>query len=198
MARMVTARSWAASSTLWRATGAFKRALPLKLTLGELNEADETEPLDDTAAIDMQEAGQPLRLRYAQAPYGPYAENLRHVLREIEGYFVSGYADGGDAPDKELELVPGAAEDAERLLAQHAETRARFERVADLVQGFETPFGLELLSTVHWVVTREKAHSEDEVTARVYAWNERKRRFSPRQIALARDVLARKGWIVAA
>ena len=67
-----------------------------------------------------------------------------------------------------------------------------------LVQGFETPFGLELLSTVHWVVTREKAHSEDEVTARVYAWNERKRRFSPRQIALARDVLARKGWIVAA
>lgn len=32
----------------------------------------------------MQEAGQPLRLRYVQAPYGPYAENLRHVLRESE------------------------------------------------------------------------------------------------------------------
>ena len=93
--------------------------------------------------------------------------------------------------------MPGAAEDAERLLAQHAETRARFERVADLVQGFETPFGLELLSTVHWVVTREKTQTEDEVAARVYAWNERKRRFSPRQIALARDVLAKKGWIAA-
>jgi O-acetyl-ADP-ribose deacetylase (regulator of RNase III) len=148
----------------------------------------------------MQEAGQPLRLRYAQAPYGPYAENLRHVLREIEGYFVSGYADGGDAPDKELELVPGAAEDADELLAlaQHTETSARFERVADLVQGFETPFGLELLSTVHWVVTREKAQIQEDVAARVYAWNERKRRFSPRQIALARDVLARKGWIAAA
>jgi|SRR5882724_4647462 len=146
----------------------------------------------------MQEAGQPLRLRYAQAPYGPYAENLRHVLREIEGYFVSGYADGGDAPDKELELVPGAAEDAEGFLAQHAETRARFERVAELVQGFETPFGLELLSTVHWVVTREKAQTGEEVAARVYAWNERKRRFSARQIELARDVLARKGWIAVA
>jgi O-acetyl-ADP-ribose deacetylase (regulator of RNase III) len=146
----------------------------------------------------MQEAGQPLRLRYAQAPYGPYAENLRHVLREIEGYFVSGYADGGDAPDKELALVPGAAEDAEGFLAQHAETRARFERVADLVQGFETPFGLELLSSVHWVVTREKAQTEEEVVQRLYAWNERKRQFSPRQIALARDVLASKGWIAAA
>lgn len=146
----------------------------------------------------VQEAGQPLRLRYAQAPYGPYAENLRHVLREIEGYFVSGYADGGDAPDKELALVPGAAEDAEGFLAQHAETRARFERVADLVQGFETPFGLELLSSVHWVVTREKAQTEEEVVQRVYAWNERKRQFSPRQIALARDVLGSKGWIAAA
>jgi O-acetyl-ADP-ribose deacetylase (regulator of RNase III) len=146
----------------------------------------------------MQEAGQPLRLRYAQAPYGPYAENLRHVLREIEGHFVSGYADGGDAPDKELALVPGAAEEANAFLAQHAETRARFERVADLVEGFETPFGLELLSTVHWVVAREGAQAEDDLVRRVYAWNERKRRFSPRQIALARDVLARKGWIAAA
>ena len=67
----------------------------------------------------MQEAGEPLRLRYERGPYGPYAENLRHVLREIEGYFVSGYANGGDAPDKELTLVPGAVDDAETYLAHH-------------------------------------------------------------------------------
>jgi hypothetical protein len=29
----------------------------------------------------------------------------------------------------------------------------------------------------------------------VYSWNQRKRQFSPRQILLARDMLARKGWI---
>lgn len=145
----------------------------------------------------MQEAGQPLRLRYVQAPYGPYAENLRHVLREIEGYFVSGYANGGDAPDKELSLVPGAVDDAEAFLANHPETRARFERVADLVQGFETPFGLELLSTVHWVSTKDRANSADHVLAKVYAWGDRKRQFSKRQILLARDVLMKKGWIEA-
>ena len=99
----------------------------------------------------MQEAGEPLRLRYERGPYGPYAENLRHVLREIEGYFVSGYANGGDAPDKELTLVPGAVDDAETYLAHHPDTRAHFERVAELVEGFETSFGLELLSTVHWL-----------------------------------------------
>ena len=55
----------------------------------------------------LQEAGEPLRLRYAKALYGPYAENLRHVLRQIEGHFVAGYADGGDEPTKQLTLVVG-------------------------------------------------------------------------------------------
>ncbi|MCY3728339.1 MAG: hypothetical protein OXF97_04990 [Nitrospira sp.] len=56
----------------------------------------------------MQEAGERLQLNYQKAPYGPYAENLRHLLHTIDGHFISGYADGGDAPDKQLELVPGA------------------------------------------------------------------------------------------
>ncbi|MEN3753692.1 macro domain-containing protein [Mangrovibacter sp. SLW1] len=43
----------------------------------------------------MQESGEPLRLKYQKAHYGPYAENLRHVLSAIEGHLVSGYSDGG-------------------------------------------------------------------------------------------------------
>jgi len=143
----------------------------------------------------MQEAGEPLRLRYTKAPYGPYAENLRHVLQTIEGYFLSGYADGGDTPDKQLELVPGAVGDAAAFLDDHADTHARFDRVADLVDGFESPFGLELLSTVHWVLVHEPVGSPDDVVARTYAWNDRKKAFTPRQITLAADVLARKGWV---
>ncbi|TVR55951.1 MAG: Appr-1-p processing protein [Spirochaetaceae bacterium] len=143
----------------------------------------------------MQEAGQPLRLRYRPAPYGPYAENLRHVLREIDGYLISGYADDGDAPDRQLQLVPGAAEEAKAFLSTDAETRGRFERVADLVEGFETPFGLELLATVHWVMTRQGAVHHDEVVARTYAWNDRKRQFTPRQIGIAVDRLTSKGWV---
>lgn len=145
----------------------------------------------------MQEAGQPLRLNYQKAIYGPYAVNLRHVLRAVEGHFVSGYADGGDAPDKPLELLPGAMEAAAPLLSKDTATCKRFDRVADLVEGFETPFGLELLSTVHWVITKEGARDAAETVAATHSWNERKRRFSTDQIALARDVLARRGWLAA-
>ncbi len=143
----------------------------------------------------MQEAGEPLRLHYKKAPYGPYAENLRHVLNKIEGYFVAGYADGGDAPEKPLKLVPGAVEEASRFLDAHPETRAHYARVTELVEGFESPFGLELLSTVHWVIKREAPQSREDVMRKTYAWNERKRRFTPRQINLAIDVLTAKGWV---
>jgi hypothetical protein len=143
----------------------------------------------------MQEAGEPLRLRYVKAPFGPYAENLRHVLNAIEGHLISGYADGGDAPDKQLELLPGAVENAAAFLEQNAETRDRFDKVSELVEGFESPFGLELLSTVHWVMKNEAVESLDELVGFTYLWNEHKRQFSPRQIALAADVLSRQGWV---
>lgn len=143
----------------------------------------------------MQEAGQPLRLQYVKAPYGPYAENLRHVLSAIDGYFLSGYGEGGEAPDKELSLVPGAVDDADVFLSDHPDVKSRFSRVAELVEGFETPFGLELLSTVHWVMTRDGAGSPEEITRAVYAWGDRKNQFTPRQIALASTVLSQKGWL---
>lgn len=145
----------------------------------------------------MQEAGEPLRLRYVAGPYGPYAENLRHVLQAIDGYYVTGYGTGGDVPDKLLELVPGAVADAGEILATDTETRSRFDRVADLVEGFESPFGLELLATVHWIASRERPICDGDLIDRTYSWNERKRQFSMEQIGLARRVLADKGWIEA-
>lgn len=147
----------------------------------------------------LQEAGEPLRLRYVKGPYGPYAENLRHVLREIEGHLIAGYADGGDAPDKQLTLVPGAVRDAELFLESHAATHERFERVARLVEGFETPFGLELLSTVHWVARREQARGQEAIVQAVHDWAPRKRDFTAAQIALAVERLrADEGLLSAA
>lgn len=144
----------------------------------------------------MQVAEEPLRLKFTKGPYGPYAENLRHVLHAIEGHMVSGYADGGDRPDKRLRLVPGAFDDARAFVATKDDTRTRFNRVADLVSGFESPFGLELLSTIHWIVENEDADAVDDVVRKTYAWNERKKMFSRRQIALARDVLSEQGWFM--
>jgi O-acetyl-ADP-ribose deacetylase (regulator of RNase III) len=143
----------------------------------------------------MQEAGENLRLRYEKAAYGPYAKNLRPVLNVIEGHFISGYGDAEDDPERPIELLPGVSAAASSLIESHPETQGRFNRVANLIHGFETPFGMELLATVHWVCTREGAKSEDEAIKQTYAWNDRKREFDSRQIILAREVLASQGWL---
>ena len=145
----------------------------------------------------LQEAGEPLRLNFQKEVYGPYAENLRHVLRGIEGHMISGYADGGDAPGKELELVPGAVEDARAYLEDRPETRERLERVAGLVEGFESSFGLELLATVHWVAAERPSATAEELINATYAWGKRKQRFSERQIRLAIRTLKEQGWLEA-
>jgi hypothetical protein len=143
----------------------------------------------------LQESGENLRLQYTKAVYGPYAENLRHVLNAVEGHLLSGYADGGDKPDKQLKLVPGAYEDASRFLAEHQQTKEYFKQVSDLVEGFESPFGMELLATVHWAATKEQASTVEQIIDSVYGWNERKKQFNRRQIELAYNVLCEKGWL---
>lgn len=145
----------------------------------------------------LQVAGQPLKLKYVPGLYGPYAENLRHVLRDIEGHLVTGYADGGDAPGKQLSLVPGAIEEADAVLANHPDTSARFDRVGKLVDGFETSYGLELLSTVHWVMKDGGPLDHPALVARTYAWGEHKHQFTPAQIKLAAERLTEQGWAAA-
>ena len=144
----------------------------------------------------MQEAGEPLRLRYVKGIHGPYSENLGRVLNAIEGHLVSYCADGDDAPDKQLELLPRAVKNAESFLADKQDTLSRVALVNQLIEGFEKPSGLELLATVHWVVTREDATRPDNIINKVHAWNKNKEgRFTPRQIEIAFEALQSKGWI---
>ena len=142
----------------------------------------------------MQVAGEPLRLKYKKHRYGPYAENLRHVLNTIEGHLVSGYADGGDIPNKQIELVPGAVPEASAFLAQHQDTQVRFNRVSELVEGFESPVGMELLATVHWLMYYDGAANVEEAIEKTHAWNDRKKKFTPRQIGVAFNRLVDCGW----
>ncbi len=144
----------------------------------------------------IQEGGECMNLRFTRHLYGPYAENLRHLLLRINGHFVTGYSNRGDAPHDPLWVVPGVRRDAKQLLDDESQTRERIDRVMDLVEGFETANGLELLASVHWAVVKESDKLDDGLVRYIHGWHPRKRRFSERQINLAHSVLAEKGWVV--
>jgi len=150
-------------------------------------------------AYFLQEAGERLRLRYEKGLYGPYAHNLNKVLETLEGHYTRGYGDS-QKPDTEITLIQGAVLEATGFLAEHQESRQRLEEVKELIAGFETPYGMELLSSVHWVATCEadRVKAPDDAIAAVHDWNERKRgMFEPRHIEVAWRRLADYGWIEA-
>lgn len=127
-------------------------------------------------------------------PPRPKIYHVAHVDRLPS--MIAGNADGGDAPDKPPSLVPVAVKDSKGYLDRHEINRARFERVTKLVEGFESPYGLELLASVHWVMSREVPPQHDSVVRQIYGWNARKRQFTLRQIAIAEERLRSQGWLL--
>ena len=146
----------------------------------------------------LQESGEPMRLRYEAALYGPYAHNLNKLLEVMEGHYTRGYGDT-QKPDVEIDLLPGAVEQASSYLQGDVEHCTRLERVARLIEGFETPHGMELLSSVHWVATHgdPPVVTAEEAVRSVHDWNERKRGMFPADhIRVAWARLQEQGWVV--
>jgi len=148
-------------------------------------------------AYFLQEAGERLRLKYEAGFYGPYAHNLNKVLEILEGHFTEGYGDTQE-PDVEIELLPGAEQKAAEFLGVHQECHARLLKVAELIEGFETPYGMELLSSVHWVASHDSnpARTPDDAICQIHGWNERKHRmFRPDHIRIAWERLVERDWL---
>lgn len=82
---------------------------------------------------------------------------------------------------------------------EYGDTQARFDRVSKLVEGFETPLGMELLATVHWAATHEMGDappSFEAVFKEIKEWNTRKARIMlPAQVTAAWHRLKDHNWL---
>lgn len=148
----------------------------------------------------LQEAGEPLNLNFQPGHFGPYADNLRHVLSTVEGHFITGYGDGSSRvlEAEAMMPLPGAEDEASRVLADHAETRDRVEQVMRAIDGFESRYGMELLASVHWVASHDGAAAADcrEAIERVHQWTPRKKQtFTAEHIEMAWNALRERELI---
>jgi O-acetyl-ADP-ribose deacetylase (regulator of RNase III) len=147
-------------------------------------------------AYFLQVAGVPLKLEWAKHRYGPYAENLNHVLQRMEGHYIRGYGDRSQ--QAAIHPLPEATEGAREFLAATPEAEKVVTNVSRLIEGFETPYGMELLATVHWVVQEDPTAANDPSRAisEVRAWNDRKRQqLKPEHIRKAWQRLRDEQWL---
>lgn len=145
----------------------------------------------------LQEAGEPLNLNYQANRYGPYADNLRHVLKTVEGHYLQGYGDGSaNVRDAEpIRVLPDAVHEASDVLVDE-ELLSRIADVLDLIEGHESPHELELLASVHWVVAHGELNDPEPVVEQLQQWSYRKQQiFTNEDIEAAWNHLRRKGWL---
>ncbi|WP_211825331.1 type II toxin-antitoxin system antitoxin DNA ADP-ribosyl glycohydrolase DarG [Kistimonas asteriae] len=136
-------------------------------------------------AYFLEAKGEPLKLDYVRHIYGPYAKKLRHVLTRIEGHYIRGFGDN-ENPNQEIELLDGAIDEAKAYIGSDEDAQQRLSSVAKLIEGFETPYGMELLASVHWLADKEHIDSEDDMARELENWSDRKARmFSSYQVKTA-------------
>jgi hypothetical protein len=97
--------------------------------------------------------------------------------------------------------MPGAAGEAQEWIEKHSDdgTADRISAVSELVTGFASAYGVELLATVHWTAPRESAGQPADpsvLTGLIGSWNERKGRlFTEAHVGMAIRRLEELGWV---
>lgn len=99
----------------------------------------------------------PLNLQFAPHKYGPYANRLDHLLNNLDGSYLHSEKRISDADPLDVIWFDDARK---AFLHTYLKTEAKaytqaLESTAALIDGFESPFGMELLATVDWLLARE-------------------------------------------
>ncbi len=108
-------------------------------------------------SIEQKGLNNELKLRFAAKNYGPYANNLVHLLDALDGSYLQ--SDKRIPDCGPLDVI--AFNDAKKEFVQaYLNSEAKdylpaLENASQVIDGFESPFGLELLSTVDWLVVNE-------------------------------------------
>lgn len=142
----------------------------------------------------LQLTGIDLKLKFVKAPYGPFANNVNYLLLEMDGKYIMGFNDR--TLSSPLTLTDNALSEASNFLKENIELLQMIEKVKELIDGFESPYGLELLSTVHWSMVDKKTNDEKVITDYIQEWNPRKKElFKPNHIQKAIQHLEEKGFL---
>ncbi|OLG51377.1 Appr-1-p processing protein, partial [Xanthomonas oryzae pv. oryzae] len=107
---------------------------------------------------NIERAGLPeLDLRFSAHKYGPYADRLRHLLNGLDGSYL--HCDKRISDADPLDVI-WFDDNRKSFVQTYLNSEAKqyipaLEATAALIDGFESPFGMELLATVDWLIVQE-------------------------------------------
>jgi O-acetyl-ADP-ribose deacetylase (regulator of RNase III) len=116
----------------------------------------------------------PLDLRFEADRYGPYAHRLTHLLNALDGSYLHCDKRITDASPFDVIWFDDSRKERVALYLKSDEARNYAEalkRTSELIDGFESPLGMELLATVDWLIQEQGVKpTVDDVVAGLRQW----------------------------
>lgn len=116
------------------------------------------------------------KLSYQPNFYGPYSGKVKHVLHYLNGSYLNGYSAKDKKPFEPLDLIRDAEADVWAFLTQK-ENQTAYQTVLktkSFLSGFYSNFGLELLSTLDYIVQMQKTKDLELIKQQLEQWSSRK------------------------
>lgn len=123
--------------------------------------------------IERRQLKNELKLNFEANYYGPYANNLDHLLNALDGSYLKSEKRIPDCDPLDVIWFNDAEKERVQtyLRSEAKEFEPALEEAASLIDGFESPFGMELLSTVDWLITKEGCEANlDSIKAGIANW----------------------------
>lgn len=142
----------------------------------------------------LQALGVDFKLKFVRNLHGPYSETLKlaYIAMERHG-MIEGFLSG----ERQSHVTPSGCAVANEYLNK-AETASDdiIDRLSKLLQGYESPYGLELLSSVHLLAHHEGHFPVEKIIQEMQGWSETKRnKYSAEAIRAAYDRLKEDGLV---
>ncbi|MFH1159471.1 MAG: macro domain-containing protein [bacterium] len=118
-----------------------------------------------------------LKLDFKNSYYGPYSGKVRHVLYALNGKYILGYSHKQSKPFESIKINISEVDAIKSYLQEKLSSskRERLNKVVQFIQGFQTPYALELLSSVDSVIKERNSFELDEVRKGINEWSTRKK-----------------------
>lgn len=132
-------------------------------------------------------------LEFSKENYGPYSKELHFALKTMEKqHYLAGYE-----ANEEITVKSAAYAAADQYLEKNTKYLiSTFTKLSHLVEGFESPFGMELLSSVHYLYSTDNCKTIGELTTGIRNWNlEKCEKFDREKISAAAARLNEDGLI---
>lgn len=129
-------------------------------------------------AYFLQLLGEPMRLKFEKAPYGPFSPQIGHVLYRLNGTYLKGLEQFEAKPFEPLLLNYDAYDEVKDFISQSLTIQqlTYLETLKKLITGFESFLALEVLSTVAYIKHEQKKGDKNEILKAIAEWSPRKKR----------------------